>query len=296
MKILITGHAGFVGQHFIKKLDTPENTIVGIDIKNGKDCREFFKVCKDKFDLVIHLAAIVGGRNTIENEPLSVATDLSIDSEMFNWAIKTKQPKIVYFSSSAAYPIELQKNELKYKLKESDIDLNNIKNPDFTYGWAKLTGEYLASFAKQQGVKVYIFRPFSGYGETQDLTYPFPSFIERIVKKVDPFVIWGDGNQVRDFIHMEDIVNCVMTCVENDYSEPLNLGWGIPTSFTELAHIMFKLTNWKPENGINYIKNAPSGVEYRCCDNSNMLKIYSPKITLEEGIIRSIEYFKKHRM
>ena len=117
MKILITGHLGFVGRSFLHYFKN-NHDITGIDLKEGKDCRDFFKHSTEQFDLIIHLAAIVGGRETIENEPLSVATDLSIDSEFFNWVIKTKQPRVVYFSSSAAYPVHLQSPELKYHLKE----------------------------------------------------------------------------------------------------------------------------------------------------------------------------------
>ncbi len=178
----------------------------------------------------MHLAAIVGGRDTIENDPLAVATDLSIDAEFFNWAVRTKQNKIIYFSSSAAYPIHLQTKGSTHKLKESDIDLMDMRSPDFTYGWAKLSGEYLAHFARQYGLKVYVFRPFSGYGETQDLDYPFPSFIKRVVDQVEEFEIWGDGTQVRDFIHIEDIVEATMKAVELDIQEPINLGSGVPTS------------------------------------------------------------------
>ena len=127
MKILITGHLGFVGRSFLKYFNG-KHEILGIDLKEGNDCRDYFKQSNQVFDLVIHLAAIVGGRETIENEPLSVATDLSIDSEFFNWVIKTKQKRVVYFSSSAAYPVHLQLPELKYQLKESDINLDDIKN------------------------------------------------------------------------------------------------------------------------------------------------------------------------
>ncbi len=188
MKILITGHLGFVGRSFLRHFNG-KHEILGIDLKEGNDCRDYFKQSNQVFDLVIHLAAIVGGRETIENEPLSVATDLSIDSEFFNWVIKTKQKRVVYFSSSAAYPVHLQLPELKYQLKESDINLDDIRLPDYTYGWSKLTGEYLAKFVRQSGTKVYVFRPFSGYGADQDLTYPFPSFIDRINRKVDEFEI-----------------------------------------------------------------------------------------------------------
>jgi nucleoside-diphosphate-sugar epimerase len=294
MRVLITGHRGFVGKHFIKKFNAEGHTIVGIDIKdevNPTDCRDFFKTNTEVFDLVIHLAAIVGGRATIEGEPLSVATDLSIDAEMFNWAVKTKQKKIVYFSSSAAYPTKLQVKGLKTKLKESDINLDDISNPDFTYGWAKLTGEYLAQFARQAGIKVYIFRPFSGYGELQDLDYPFPSFIKRVVDRADPFIIWGDGTQVRDFIHMDDICDAVMEVVNNDLPTPLNLGTGIATSFNELAKLMFEIEDWKPKDILHKI-DKPSGVMYRCCDETEFFKIFKPKISLEEGIRRSLSFYK----
>jgi nucleoside-diphosphate-sugar epimerase len=284
MKILITGHLGFVGRSFLNYFND-RHDITGIDIKEGNDCRDFFKESTQKFDLIIHLAAIVGGRETIENEPLSVATDLSIDSEFFNWVIKTKQPRVVYFSSSAAYPVHLQLPELEYRLKESDINLNDIRLPDYTYGWSKLTGEYLAKFVREQGTKVYVFRPFSGYGIDQDLTYPFPSFIDRIKRKVSEFEIWGDGTQVRDFIHMEDIVEAVMTVVNNDIQvDALNLGSGIATPFNELAEKMFDISKWRPKEGIKHLLNKPIGVSYRVSDPTLMLSLYKPKYTLEERI------------
>lgn len=282
MKILITGHRGFVGKYFLEKYQ--DHDVLGIDIKENKDCRDYFKNSDQQFDLVIHLAAIVGGRATIEGSPLSVATDLSIDSELCNWAIRTRPKRVVYFSSSAAYPVELQRQP--YKLKESDIDLNNIKNPDMTYGWAKLTGEYCLQFLQQAGVKVNVFRPFSGYGTDQDLDYPFPSFINRGKHKLDPFEIWGDGNQVRDFIHIRDIVNAVDAAIQNDVEGPVNLGLSRPTSFNELASLVCKAAGYTPS--LKHIVTAPKGVDYRCCDNSKMLSFYQPKFSLEAGIIMAL--------
>lgn len=280
MRVLITGHKGFVGKYFMKDYTDKGYEIHGIDLKDGEDCRDFFKSSDINFDLVIHLAAIVGGRMTIENQPLSVATDLSIDSEMCNWAVRTKPGRIVYFSSSAAYPIELQRTE--YKLKETDIDLNNIRNPDMTYGWAKLTGEFCLQFLENEGINVNVFRPFSGYGTDQDLDYPFPSFINRGKNLMDPFEIWGDGKQVRDFIHMTDIIGAVNEAIKQDIKGPVNLGWGRPTSFNELSDIVCSIAGYKPS--INHKLSAPKGVDYRCCDNSKMLSFYQPKVSLEQGI------------
>lgn len=282
MKILITGHKGFVGKYFMRKYSNHD--IIGIDIKDGNDCRDYFKQFDDKFDLVIHLAAIVGGRQTIDNNPLSVATDLSIDSEMCQWALRTKPSRIIYFSSSAAYPTKLQND--KYQLKESDIDLNDVSNPDMTYGWAKLTGEFLLQFLKTENIKTNVFRPFSGYGTDQDLDYPFPSYIKRANDLSDPFDIWGDGNQVRDFIHMQDIVDAVDAAIREDIDFPVNLGSGIATSFNELFAVVTSLKGYSANP--NHIQSAPVGVQYRVCDPSKMLSFYTPKISLEEGIIRAL--------
>lgn len=287
MKVLITGDAGFVGGYFRRALG--EHDITGVDIKNGLDARKFFAKDDTHFDLVIHLAAIVGGRATIEGAPLSVAVDLAIDSELFQWALRTKPKKIVYYSSSAAYPIEYQKLEDRRLLEETDIDLSNIKSPDYTYGWAKLTGEMLAQYAAREGLKVYVFRPFSGYGEDQALDYPFPSFIKRGVERANPFVIWGTGNQTRDFIHMQDVVAATLLAVKYDISGPINLGMGRPTSFNELAEMVAKECKYTP--AYEHIIGAPEGVEYRVCNPSKMLAYYTPKISLEEGIRRAVKFW-----
>lgn len=278
MKILITGHKGFVGKYFMMKY--AEHDIVGIDLKDGNDCRDFFKTSEDKFDLVVHLAAIVGGRQTIDRDPLSVATDLSIDSEMCNWALRTKPGRIVYFSSSAAYPTKLQVG--KYQLVENDIDLSNVSNPDMTYGWAKLTGEFLLQFLSAEGIKTHVFRPFSGYGTDQDLDYPFPSYINRANRLMDPFDIWGDGNQVRDFIHIRDIVDAVDEAIKLDITVPVNLGSGVATSFNQLCDLVCDIRGYAPE--VNHILDAPVGVQYRVSNNARMLSFYTPKISLEDGI------------
>jgi nucleoside-diphosphate-sugar epimerase len=279
MKILITGHKGFVGRNFVKAL--PDSDITGIDLKDGNDCRDFFKTNTDKFDLVIHLAAIVGGRATIEGEPLTVATDLSVDAEFFNWVHKTKPTNVVYFSSSAAYPIELQKPEQRYRLAESDIRLDAISNPDLTYGWSKLTGEYLAQFITDS--KMFIFRPFSGYGSDQDADYPFPSFIDRALARVEVFDIWGNGEQVRDFIHIDDVVQAVLWHVQTGYHGTWNLCTGIPTSFNDLAQMVCQEAGIAPI--LNHILDAPIGCQYRVGNPYQSHHYYKPQISLREGTL-----------
>jgi len=284
MKILITGNAGFVGRAFQRHFANTNHDIFGVDIVNGVDARDFFRTNNTKFDLVIHLAAVVGGRKMIEGEPLALAVDLAIDAEMFGWALRTKPGRIVYFSSSAAYPTELQKDG-GYSLREPDINLDNICNPDLTYGWAKLTGEMLAKHARQQGLKISVFRPFSGYGADQDLDYPFPTFIRRAVTRQSPFQVWGDGNQVRDFIHIDDIVGAVMAGIDADV-EVANLCNGRPTSFNDLAQMVMLAAGYHAP--VEHLFTEPVGVQYRVGDPANMLRFYEPRISLEQGILSAI--------
>lgn len=280
-KALITGHLGFVGSYFMEVL-SDKYDITGIDIKENNDVRDFLKNNNEYYDLVIHLAAIVGGRATIENQPLSVGLDLSIDAEFFNWVLNNKPGHTIYFSSSAAYPIKHQYRNSNIKLNEEMINLDNIESPDFTYGWAKLTGEYLAKFIQKEYPNITIFRPFSGYGTDQDLSYPFPSFIDRAKKKNDPFDIWGDGEQVRDFIHIKDIIEACYVCIKNQIYGTYNLGTGIPTSFNKLARMVTNMMGYTPI--FNHIPTAPTGVMYRVSNPSKMIKFYKPRIPLITGI------------
>ncbi len=291
MHVLITGSHGFVGKYFRNYFeDKGYTSLTQVDLKIGTDCRDFFKKEDKQYDLVIHLAAIVGGRESIEGRPMAVADNLSIDSEFFQWCLKTKPHKIVYFSSSAAYYTHLQTDKQKeflgYErpLKESDINLEYIAGtPDMTYGWSKLTGEYLAQFVPN----VHIFRPFSGYGWDQDLTYPFPMYVKRAINMNNPFEVWGPGTQTRDFIHMKDVVNAVMTAVYENITGPINLGTGRATSFIELAELCMKEAGYKGEIKTN--PDKPVGCMHRVSDNTKLLSFYTPKITLEQGIAEAVD-------
>lgn len=284
-KILITGSRGFVGRHYVKRFLAEGHQMTLIDIEGGGiDARDFFRTDDTHYDQVVHLAAVVGGRRLIEGSPLSLAVDLSIDAEMFSWAVRTKPGCVIYFSSSAAYPISGQTRDSLLRQHESWINLDRIENPDMSYGWAKLTGEMLATYARNAGIEVHIYRPFSGYGTDQSLDYPFPSFIDRAKRKADPFEIWGDGNQVRDFIHINDIIEGSLAgCVAG--VKVSNLCTGRPTSFNQLAELVCSIRGYKPK--IAHLEAEPVGVAYRVGDPGYQNTFYRPEISLEEGIERA---------
>ena len=299
MKALVTGGAGFIGWHFTQELvargwqvDTVDLDPMWITSSDAHrhfitDVRDFFRNDPERYDLVIHCAAVVGGRRKIEGAPLDLAVDLAIDADMFAWAMRTRPGKIVYFSSSAAYPVwGLQDRDRHVALREDHIDLDIIKTPDAVYGWAKLTGELLAGHARTAGLDVLIVRPFSGYGTDQALDYPFPAYIDRAVRREDPFDVWGDGEQVRDFIHVDDIVGAIFAAIEQNIAGPVNLGTGLPTSFNDLAALVCAAAGYEPS--IRHLPAEPVGVQWRVCDPTRMLTFYQPQVSLEQGIDRAL--------
>lgn len=292
MKVLVTGAAGFIGRHFLRavSIDPRWTVVMHNDIRMNGDCRDSFKLEEPPvtFDLVIHCAAMVGGRAKIDGDPLAVAQNLAIDSDLFRWAVRGGARRIVYFSSSAAYPTVLQERS-GHLLSEDDIRLesNGFGVPDQTYGWAKLTGERLAPYAEAEGVRVHIFRPFSGYGADQDPDYPFPAFIRRAVNRDDPFEVWGTGMQARDFIHVDDIVATVFAAIDQDYPDPLNLCTGRATPFLELADMVTFAAGYRPD--VVPLPDKPVGVHWRVGDPTAMNAVRPARITLEEGIIRALK-------
>ncbi len=326
MKVLITGGAGFVGRHFTKALIDlgAEVTVVDpviagtgginpintnwffgspLDFKNfnfvNQDCREFFGLSNvNDYDVVIHLAAIVGGRLVIENNPMAVVEDLEIDAAFWRWAIEAKDTHIISFSSSAAYPISLQTVLDHRPLSEKDIDLDkSIGIPDLTYGWAKLTSEYVGKLAhSKHGIKVACYRPFSGYGEDQDLSYPFPAIMKRALEAESKgnFVVWGSGLQERDFIHISDLVQNVLSSYKFIVDgSGVNLGTGIATNFKTLASNTLSILG--KNLLVNGMSEMPEGVFSRVADTTLSIKEYgmTTSIDLNFGIKRALEYRSK---
>ncbi|MDQ7818636.1 MAG: NAD-dependent epimerase/dehydratase family protein [Melioribacteraceae bacterium] len=237
-----------------------------------------------------HFAAIVGGRAKIEGDPMAVALDLSIDAEFFNWIAKAKPEHVLYPSSSAAYPINMQTESDAVALKESDINIDGftLGMPDLTYGWTKMTGEFLAKIAaRHYGISIVCIRPFSGYGEDQDLSYPVPAIARRAARKEDPFEVWGSGKQGRDFVHIDDVMDCMFTAMDKIHDgTAINIGSGKLTSFIDLIKLFSSFASYNPT--IKPLIDKPVGVHSRYCDMSFVKERigWEPKISLEEGMKR----------
>ena len=321
MRALVTGGAGFVGRHLCHALLDSGWDVVCVDpivprtgglppqawplfdpraFKNfswvEEDCRYYFRR-DERFDYVFHLAAMVGGRLMIEYDPLAVAEDLAIDADYFRWALRTKPKKNVFFSSSAAYPIALQTRENQVLLSEDMVDFDTkLGMPDLSYGWAKLTGEYLARLAhRNYDLDMVCYRPFSGYGEDQDLTYPFPSVCRRALdfSGREELTVWGTGDQSRDFIHISDCVRFVLKSMDQiSDGSALNLSTARKTTFKEFAKIAANAVGYDPR--VMGTSDKPEGVFARVGDVRLQNEMgLQPSVSFEEGVRRGVEYQRR---
>lgn len=300
-RALITGDRGFLGRHFTAELRSRGWEVYGLDTKasSAQDCRRYFQHDlihrragneSPDFDLVVHCAAVVGGRATIDGDPLATAESLSIDAEMFRWAAVARPGRVLYFSSSAAYPIAGQTGRPAMMQRENWLNPGiSPGEPDAVYGWSKVTGERLAFELRRAGVPVTVVRPFSGYGADQDPSYPFRAILDRVrsLEEGQPLEVWC-GDCVRDWIHVDDLVAGALAVAENGTEQPVNLCTGRATSFYDLADIMLTAAG-KRHHAVRARGDKPQGVAYRVGDPERFHGIYRPRISLEDAVRAALE-------
>lgn len=302
---LITGHAGFLGRHFKRKLERDGWSVRGVDPRATwtwgmpNDAVTVFThhAVRQQFDLVIHCAARSPHRKAIDTDRGAAAYNQLLDAAMFNWAISTEQRHVLYVSSSAVYSDDLAERFYETPFKEK---FGFDDEPFDSYGETKRTGERLADVVRRCGVKVTVVRPFSGYGSDQSADFPFGAFLKRAVDLVDPFTIWGDADQRRDFVHVDDIVDGALTLVERGVMGPVNICTGVATSMRELAKTIIDCrsdamayrhtsTQWAMyQPMIEVDEKAPLGVHYRVGDPSLLHQFYTPRVTVHAGVERAV--------
>lgn len=307
MKALVTGSSGFVGRHISQELMHRGYLVHGIDTvrptREG-DVHIFWQDTLSRvldwndyqYDLVVHCAYEVGGRTHIDGKNLALAHNLEMDALLFDWAVRTEQKAVLYFSSCAAYPAHYQQTycdycddaigwEGPYRATEDMISFDGGHYSDCgpfdNYGWAKRTGERLGRAASDLGLRVHTVRPFSGYGADQSLDYPFPSIVRRAHQ--GDLSVWGPPGQFRDWIHISDIVDGSLAVYEADYRGPVNLCTGVATEFGKFAQTAALLAGTL-SGPVVYDPSKPTGSLYRVGDPTLMNQFYTAKISLEEGI------------
>jgi nucleoside-diphosphate-sugar epimerase len=318
-RVLVTGGASFIGSHLVDKLVELGAEVTVVDnfssgrIENLQQSIDRINVVKldleyESFDeilkvfkgheIVFHLAAVHGGRGYIHTHPADVSSIFAIDHRVFEASVRAGVDKVVYASSACVYPPRLQaKIGSDYLLREEDSDPFKLDEPmsaDLEYGWAKLMGEVqLIAFIKQYGLKGVSLRFVTAYGPRENETHAIIALIYKAFERMDPYVIWGSGEQERDFTYVSDIVDgTIMAAEKIDDGTPINLGTGKRYKIRDVAEKIFEIMGWRPKR-IVYDTSKPIGVLSRALDISRAKRLlgWEPKVGLEEGLRRTIEWY-----
>jgi len=334
-KVLITGGAGFIGHHLLDKLiKLGARVTVGDNLSTGEisnvlrvwrengikyrktswgyeadqghkfvlvdfqEYRDSLKVI-DGHEIVFHLAATIGGRGYIDTHPADCCENFAINQNVIKASQQAGVDRILFASSACVYPMKLQEEyDSDYLLKEEDALKDNWGNVDREYGWSKLMGEVtLRAYHKQYGLKGVSTRYVTAYGPWENDTHAIIALIRRAVEKQDPYVIWGSGEQDRDFTYVDDIVDgSLLTCEKITNAEAVNLGTSKRYKIKEVVEMIFKILGWRPKK-IIFDRTKPEGVKTRALDITKAKELigYTPKFDLQQGLEKTIEWFIKEK-
>jgi len=312
-RVLVTGGASFIGSHLVDALvakgakvrvidDLSSGTLENIKhhLSDGSiefiqaDLREpgVARMALRDVEVVFHLAADHGGRGYVDTHQAGPASNLFLDGLVFWEALKGGVEKVVYASSGCVYPNFLQGEPDKEVYLTEDV-VEPPYDADNMYGWAKLMAELtLQAYHREYGLKAVSLRYFTVYGPRAKENHAVIAMIARAFIKQDPFEVWGDGTQVRNWTYVDDIVEGTILAAERiDDGTALNLGTMERIRVIDAVKLIMEYTGHKAE--IRLRPDMPTGPLNRVADNSLAKKLlgWEPKVLFKEGVKRTIEWY-----
>jgi nucleoside-diphosphate-sugar epimerase len=247
-------------------------------------------------DIVFHLAAIHGGRGYIDMYQANCSRNLALDGLVIYEAYRSGVEKFVFASSGCVYPTDLQSDVNKEIYLQEDM-VGPRYNADGMYGWAKLMAEMtLQSYFKDYGFKSASCRFFTAYGERCLESHAIMAMIGRAFLKLNPFEIWGDGTQIRNWTYVGDIVEGLLLAAEKiEDGSAINLGTEEPIRVLEAANLVLEMTGHKAV--IKLLHDMPTGPLNRVASNKLTRKLtgWKPRYKFADGLSRTIDwYFATH--
>lgn len=318
-KVVVCGAGGFIGGHLVKKLLAD-----GIDVVRAVDLKPFddwYQLSSDvenlKLDLkekescyraakgvdvVFQLAADMGGMGFIENNKALCMLSVLINTHMLMAARDSGVERFFYSSSACVYNGDKQKSAAVVPLKEADA---YPALPEDGYGWEKLFSERMCRhFEEDFGLECRVARfhnVYGPFGTWEGGREKAPAAICRKVieakqsgnRKIE---IWGDGNQTRSFMYIDDCLHGIRAILESDIHEPINLGSNELVTINQLVDIVEDIAGVKLER--TYKLDAPKGVNGRNSDNAKILEYlgWEPSIRLRDGMAKTYDWIESEML
>ncbi len=308
-RTLVTGGASFIGSHLVEALlDRGASVRVVDNLSSGR--AEYLHDLDVEFlegdlldqglarravsgiEVVFHLAADHGGRGYVDLHQAACATNLTLDGNLFLASLNSDVEKVVFASSGCVYPNFRSEDpdEILYLTEDMagpPYDADNM------YGWAKLMGEMtLQHLARERGLKAASLRYFTVYGERGKEDHAVMAMIARAFLKQDPFVVWGDGRQIRNWTYVSDIVEGTILAAERiDDGAAINLGTTERTSVLDAVKEVMAYTGHDAE--IQLHPEMPTGPMNRVADNrlAKELLDWEPQVPFVDGLHGTIDWY-----
>jgi len=302
-KILVTGGAGFIGSQVAKrfiveghKVTIVDNLVTGVE-KNIPQGAEFQRIDitdsklesifqKGKFDIVNHHAAQIDVRKSVEDSMYDARINILGSLNLLENCRKYNVKKIIYISTGGAVYGEPQ---------YLPADENHPIRPLAPYGISKHTVEhYVELYGMLYGLNYITLRYPNVYGAYQN---PYGEagvnaiFIGQMISGITP-TIYGNGEQTRDFVYVEDVVEANWMALNTDKSGIFNLGWGEPVSVNDIYRILQKITGFP--HPPKYVPERPGEVNHIYLKAEKIKKVlgWVPKVDFEEGLRRTVDWFR----
>ena len=306
-KVLVTGGTGFIGRHIVQALvrrgarvrvpihvrrggpDLANVETIPADLMQWDDCR----AAAGDVDYIVHAAGSVGAAGVRGFQLMAgITKNLTLTANVLQAAWAEGVKKIVIFGSSTGYPA------YPHPVKEEEMWLEEPHPSYFGYGWMRRYVEKLGEYVSRQSeCSVVIVRPSAVYGPgdnfMDDTGHVIPMLIKRAIRGENPFVVWGSGDEVRDFIHVSDFADaCLLALEKCNRFDPVNIGAGKANTIREIVDLILAAAG---RHGVPVLFDTtkPTTIPYRMIDieKARRLLDFEPAISLETGIRNTVQWY-----
>lgn len=312
-RVLVTGGASFIGSHLVDALvERGAKIRVVDDLSSGKigniqhyiddGQMEFIQAdllqpgvarqAAEGVSVVFHLAANHGGRGYVDLHQAACASNLTMDGMLFLACREAGVEKVVYASSGCVYP-NFRQIDPKEEIYLTEDMVGPPYDADNLYGWAKLMAEMtLGAYCREWGIRAASCRYFTVYGERGKEDHAVIAMIARAFIRQNPFVVWGTGEQIRNWTYVQDIVEGTILAAEKiDDGTAVNLGTMERTRVLDAVQEVLRYTGHEAK--IELHPEMPTGPYNRVADNSLAKRVlgWEPKVNFLDGLHRTVDWY-----